>query len=70
MKTIPAARAKTELLGLLDSVARTRREIVITKRGKPIARIAPLERKRASLKSRARLVGDVVSPVDEGWSEP
>ena len=70
MKTIPAGRAKAELLALLDTVERTRTAIVISKRGRPVARLAPLEVERASLKSRARIVGDIVSPVDESWSEP
>lgn len=70
MKTIPASKAKAELLALLDQVQRTRQVVVITKRGRPVARIAPLEARRGSLASRARLTGDVVAPVDEGWAEP
>lgn len=70
MKAIPAARAKAGLLALLDTVARTRQDVIITKRGRPIAKLAPLDMKRGSLKSRARLTGDVVSPVDEGWAAP
>ncbi len=70
MKTVPAARAKAELLALLEQVARTRQDVVITKRGRPVARLAPLEPKRGTLASRARLTGDVVSPVDDAWTEP
>jgi prevent-host-death family protein len=70
MKTIPAARAKAGLLALLDQVARSGQSVIITKRGKAVARIAPLEAGRPSLKARARIVGDVVSPVKETWFAP
>jgi prevent-host-death family protein len=67
MKTLTAARAKAQLLALLDSVERTQQDVVITKRGRPVARLAPLQPKR-SLKARARIKGDVVSPVEETWA--
>ena len=41
MHTIPAGKFKDVCLKLLDEVARTRTPIVITKRGKPIARLLP-----------------------------
>jgi prevent-host-death family protein len=70
MKPISAARAKAELLALLDTVERTHQDVVITKRGRPVARLAPLIAKRAPLKARARLTGDVVSPLEETWAAP
>lgn len=70
MQTIPAGRAKARFLALIDSVERTRTEVVISKRGRPVVRIAPLEIKRKSLKSRARITGDVLSPVDGPWAVP
>jgi antitoxin (DNA-binding transcriptional repressor) of toxin-antitoxin stability system len=54
-------------LKLLETVARTGRAVVITKRGRPIARVAPLEGTRGPIRSRARLKGDVVSPLEEVW---
>ena len=69
MRTISAAKAKAELLALLEQVRRTRQELVITKRGQPVARLAPLSSVRRSLAARLRLNGDVVAPVDERWNE-
>lgn len=40
MKTVQASAAKTHLLSLLDEVERGA-EIVITRHGKPIARLSP-----------------------------
>ena len=38
---ISAAEFKAKCLKLMDEIARTRKPIVITKRGKPVARIVP-----------------------------
>jgi prevent-host-death family protein len=40
MKTVPASAAKAQLLGLLDEVERGE-TVVITRHGKPIARLVP-----------------------------
>jgi prevent-host-death family protein len=42
-KTVAISELKTHCLRLVDEVARHRREVVVTKRGKPIARLVPLE---------------------------
>jgi len=70
MKAISASRAKAELLALLDTVARTQQDVVITKRGRPVARIAPLKSTRRSIKTRARITGDIITPLDEVWLAP
>lgn len=41
--TIPAGRFKAQCLALLDEVAATGRQIVVTKHGRPVARVVPLE---------------------------
>jgi prevent-host-death family protein len=40
---VPAGQFKQHCLALIDEVARTHRSLVISKRGKPIARLVPLE---------------------------
>lgn len=39
IRTIPAGEFKAKCLALLDEVAETGEEIVVTKRGKPVAKI-------------------------------
>jgi prevent-host-death family protein len=69
MKPIPAARAKAQFLALLDTVERTGEDVVITRRGRPVARLARLEAaQRDPVRWRARLTGDVVAPLEEAWS--
>lgn len=42
-KIVPAGAFKQGCLALIDQVAERKDEIVITKRGKPVARLVPME---------------------------
>jgi prevent-host-death family protein len=42
-RTVPAGVFKQGCLALIDQVAESKDEIVITKRGKPVARLVPIE---------------------------
>jgi len=69
-RTINASRFKAECLGLLDEVADTGQELVITKRGRPVARVTPVE-DAPSLRGSVRfLVSDeaLVAPLGEVWN--
>lgn len=70
MQRIPAGVFKARCLGLLDEVERERKEIVITKRGRPVARIVPVRPEPAvvfgRLKGTGRIVGDILS-TGEPW---
>ena len=67
MKTISAAKFKAQCLALMDDVKATGEPIVITKRGEPVAKLVPMERKQDDifgfLKGKLKVVGDIVSPV-------
>ena len=47
-QTIQAGDFKQRCLAILDQVAAEHRSVVITKRGKPVARLVPLEDDRAA----------------------
>lgn len=67
--TIPAGVFKARCLAILDDVAATGGEVVVTKRGKPVARVVALS-KPASLRGSVRFnVSDVelIAPLDERW---
>ena len=71
-ETIAAGKFKATCLGLLDEVQRERKEIVITKRGKPVARIVPVEAEKipnlfGRMKGSVEILGDIVSPIGEIW---
>jgi prevent-host-death family protein len=42
-RTVAISELKAHCLRLVDEVAQRRRELIITKRGKPIARVVPLD---------------------------
>ena len=65
--TISAAKFKAECLALLDRVARTGRGLVVTKRGRPVARVVPLEEPHRALEGSLVKERDIVSPIDEPW---
>lgn len=68
-RAIPAGRFKAQCLALLDEVAETGVAIVVTKRGKPVARVVPVE--GAEKPDLARSVvreGDLLAPIDASWS--
>jgi prevent-host-death family protein len=72
-KRIAAGEFKAKCLRLLDEVAQHRAPLVITKRGKPVARLVPIDDKPVDLygrmKGTARILGDIVSPLDDlEWS--
>lgn len=68
-REVPAGQFKTHCLALLDEVRDTREEIIVTKRGKPVARIVPIE--EVAWKGLAGTVlweaDDIITPLDDEW---
>ena len=69
MDHIPAAQFKANCLRLMDEVAQRRTPIVITKRGKPVAKLVPVDDKPIDIFGRMagtiKIVGDIISPIDD-----
>ena len=57
-REIPASEFKARCLALLDEVAETKKTLVITKRGRPVARVVPADEPR-------NLLGSVVFNVSD-----
>lgn len=72
-QSISASEFKAKCLALLDDVAATGAELVVTKRGKPVAKVVPFESRdqlRGSLKgSVTYLVSEeeLLAPIDVEW---
>ena len=69
MRQMAAGEFKAKCLAVLDEVAASKREVVITKRGRPVAKVVPLAQPRPV--PRQRLIvhqDDLVSPIDERWN--
>jgi prevent-host-death family protein len=67
MKTVAAGEFKARCLTLMDDVKKTRAPVMITKRGKPVAKLVPVEKEKdeflGRLKGVIEIVGDIESPV-------
>lgn len=63
-RTIPAGEFKNGCLALLDEVAKTGIPVVVTKRGRPVARVVPVDEPKAIEGSVLRC-DDIVSPAVE-----
>ena len=69
---ISAATFKAKCLKLMDQVARTHREIIVTKRGKPVVRILPAAEEPSAelfglLKGTVTEIEDITRPLDVVW---
>ena len=70
-RTIEASEFKATCLRLMDEVAESGDEIVITKNGRPTARLVPYrERFRdwfGADRGSIEILGDIISPTDVEW---
>ena len=69
---IPATQFKAQCLAILDTVQRKRTSVVISKHGKPVAKLVPIDADpvpslHGCMKGTAREIGDIVSPLDDEW---
>lgn len=76
MKTIAAGEFKVHCLAIMDEVQSKREAVVITKRGKPVAKLVPVVGKEKDdiygfFIGRAKILGDVVAPAfsREEWGD-
>ena len=67
MKTMPAGKFKAQCLAVMDEVQKKKQSVVITKRGKPIAKLVPITEERDELfgfmRGKGTITGDVISPA-------
>lgn len=72
-KSIPAGVFKAKCLAIMDEVHAKSQAVIITKRGKPVAKLVPISDEPDDLfgfmKGKMEIVGDIVSPVfsEEEW---
>lgn len=62
MKRIGAGQFKDRCLKILDDVAQTRRPVVVTKRGRPVATIVPFSR---ATDRPASLAGSILKEIGD-----
>jgi prevent-host-death family protein len=71
MRHMKASEFKAKCLALMDEVARTGQNIVITKNGRPVAELVPHKRHARSpfgiWTDSVVVAGDIVAPLDVEW---
>jgi prevent-host-death family protein len=70
MERIAISKFKATCLGLLERVRKTRKPVLVTRFGKPVAQIVPpapepSTRWVGSMAGTARILGDIVAPAVE-----
>jgi prevent-host-death family protein len=68
-RTVPASKFKAQCLAMLDEVAATGEEIVVTKRGRAVARVVSAETPSSLRGSVSFNVSDeeLIEPLDADW---
>ena len=70
-RTIKASEFKATCLKLMDDVADSGEEIIITKNGRPVLRLVPYHSKPQTLfgidRGRIEIVGDIIEPRAVEW---
>ncbi len=68
-KHISAALFKAQCLSLMDQVEAQRGEVIITKRGKPVAKLVPVEATPRNIfgcmVGTAEILGDLIAPTTD-----
>ena len=73
MKTMAAGEFKAKCLKVMDRVNKTREPVLITKKGRPVAKLVPADPLADdffdALAYKMKIVGDIESPVEppEAW---
>jgi antitoxin (DNA-binding transcriptional repressor) of toxin-antitoxin stability system len=66
MKRMSAAKFESQCLALIDQIAKTGKPILITKRGRPLVRIEPVQRDDeifGYMAGKVKILGDIVGPI-------
>ena len=69
---ITAGKFKAQCLRIMDDVQKHHREVVITKYGKPVAKLVGVTARTREplfgfLKDSVVVKGDIISPLEESW---
>jgi prevent-host-death family protein len=67
MKQMPAGEFKARCLAVMDRVSQSGEPVLITKHGKPVAKLVPAEKPADDIfgymAGKVKIVGDVVGPI-------
>jgi len=70
MKEVAISEFKAKCLALLDQVQKTKKPILVTRRGRPVAEVIPPKPAESrdwigSMKGKSKILGDTISPATD-----
>ena len=70
---LSATEFKATCLKVMEGVRKSRKPVIVSKRGKPLVKIVPVEEDRpvplfGYMKGTIKIVGDIVHPDPEPWN--
>ncbi len=72
-RTMKASEFKAKCLKLMDEVAESGQDIIITKNGRPVSKLTPYRKRPDTFfgadKGKIKILGDIVSPMPAEWFE-
>lgn len=70
-KRVSTSELKARTAKVIDQVAKGRESVLIVRRGRPVAKLVPVEEPGRSLvgalKGTVTILGDIVGPLDVEW---
>ncbi len=68
IRSMPAGEFKAKCLEVLDRVAKEGSAYIVTKRGRPVAKVVPLDAEKARpLRGSVTYLADIVEPLNDEW---
>lgn len=71
MQTYKASEFKAKCLKIIDQIAESGDDVVVTKRGIPMVKVSPIFERPKSMygvdKGKIHILGDIVSPMPPEW---
>lgn len=69
---VSAAEFKAKCLKIMDQINEYHEEVIITKRGKPVAKLVPFSDEPSKsvfgyMKNSVKIQDDIIKPIDEIW---
>jgi prevent-host-death family protein len=68
-----AGKFKAQCLSVINDVHDLKEEVIITKHGKPMAKLIPIKKGKDEIfgfmRGKGRITGDLIAPIDEWDSE-
>lgn len=70
---VSASEFKAKCLELMENVRQQRTELVVTKRGKPMVKLVPMDEEAfpeifGFMRDSGSIHGDILAPLEEAWN--